>query len=138
MGKPFIVLGDRTSHGGTVLEGDPTATINGKPVARVGDKVSCPKCKGVFPITSGDDTFLFSDKAAARHGDTVACGATLIGSQILAQWMSSGSASARSAADDSAQIQAATAAVATPSDGGICLDCLLKAAEAGSATIARG
>lgn len=135
MGKPFIVLGDRTSHGGTVLEGDPTTLINGKPLARVGDKVFCPQCKGTFPITSGDDTSLFSDKPGARHGDSVACGATLIGSQSQVQYMGSGGAGA--SAGDAAESLAATAAAATPADGGICLDCLVKAAEAGSATVAR-
>lgn len=82
MGKPYILLGDSTSHGGKVLEGSPTTTINGKPVARVGDKVSCPiKGHGVCPIVSGDPTCLIDDKPLARHGDTTACGASLIASQ---------------------------------------------------------
>lgn len=38
----FIVVGDRTSHGGVVVSGDITCTIDGQPVARVGDKVFCP------------------------------------------------------------------------------------------------
>jgi uncharacterized Zn-binding protein involved in type VI secretion len=48
----FIVLGDRTSHGGTVISADPAWTIDEQPVARVGDKVSCPRCKRTSTIVS--------------------------------------------------------------------------------------
>lgn len=48
----FIVLGDRTSHGGVVISGDPIWTIDGQPVARIGDKVTCPRCKRVSSIVS--------------------------------------------------------------------------------------
>ncbi len=82
MGRPYILLGDSTSHGGTVLEGSPTTTVNGKPVARVGDKVSCPKPgHGTCVIVSGDFTHLIDGKPLARHGDTTACGASLIATQ---------------------------------------------------------
>lgn len=46
-------MGDKTSHGGTVISADFTCDINGKNIARVGDMTVCPKCKGTFPITSG-------------------------------------------------------------------------------------
>ena len=29
----FIVMGDRTSHGGVVMSGDPTWTVDGQPIA---------------------------------------------------------------------------------------------------------
>lgn len=83
MAKPFIVLGDKTSHGGTVIAGSPSTDSGGKPIARVGDKATCP-CKGhggVTPIVSGDATCLLDGRPAARHGDRTACGATLIASQ---------------------------------------------------------
>lgn len=48
----FIVMGDRTSHGGVVMSGDPTWTVDGQPIARIGDKVSCPRCKRVAAIIS--------------------------------------------------------------------------------------
>jgi len=81
MSKPFIVLGDKTDHGGTVVTASAETDINGKTVARVGDKVSCPKCKGMFPIAAGDATTLIDGQAVARHGDKTACGATLIAGQ---------------------------------------------------------
>ena len=37
MSKPLVRMGDRTSHGGTVISGDMTWEVYGKAVARVGD-----------------------------------------------------------------------------------------------------
>ena len=85
MTKPFIVVGDSTSHGGKVIQGAPTTDIDGKAIARVGDKVTCPK-KGCHSpttiVTSGDVTILIDGKPVALHGDKTACGATLISSQV--------------------------------------------------------
>lgn len=74
----FIVLGDRTSHGGVVVSGDPTWTIDGQPVARVGDKVSCPRCKRTSTIVSSRfRTVIDLGKPAAFDQDTTDCGALL-------------------------------------------------------------
>ena len=43
MGRPFIVLGDSTSHGGTVVGASGTSGTHGRRIARVGDKVTVPK-----------------------------------------------------------------------------------------------
>lgn len=79
--KPVILVGDRTSHGGTVLEGAADTFVDGRQVARVGDRVSCPK-DGHSPVViiSGDETSLVDGKPIARHGDKCSCGATLIAS----------------------------------------------------------
>jgi uncharacterized Zn-binding protein involved in type VI secretion len=85
MSKPFIVLGDKTSHGGRVIQAAPTTDINGTRIARVGDKVTCP-VSGHGPITfiaTGDSNCVLEGSAAARHGDKTACGAILISSQSL-------------------------------------------------------
>jgi uncharacterized Zn-binding protein involved in type VI secretion len=84
MSKPLIRMGDRTSHGGTVISGDMTWEVYGKAVARVGDMTVCPKCKGVFAITTGADDLTGFGQAVARHGDKTACGATLIAGQSSA------------------------------------------------------
>lgn len=87
MGKPYIVLGDKTSHGGVVITASTTVTINGKGVARIGDRVTCP-AKGhgeVTTIIGGDPDTRIGGKAPARHGDKTACGATLLASQRQAQ-----------------------------------------------------
>lgn len=43
MGRPFIVVGDRTDHGGVVVGSSQTTDTHGKRIARVGDQVTCPK-----------------------------------------------------------------------------------------------
>lgn len=86
MGKPFILIGDKTSHGGVVVQGSPASTVDGKPIARVGDKVTCPRRGhgGTTVIVSGDPTCIIDGQPAARHGDKTACGATLLSSQANA------------------------------------------------------
>ncbi|GHA82114.1 PAAR domain-containing protein [Cognatilysobacter bugurensis] len=81
MSKPIIVLGDKTDHGGVVVTGAPASDIDGKPIARQGDQVTCPQCKGVFPIASGDATLIVDGQPVARDGDKTACGASLIAGQ---------------------------------------------------------
>jgi uncharacterized Zn-binding protein involved in type VI secretion len=78
----FIRLGDKTSHGGTVIEASPTTTSGDIAVARLGDKTSCPlPGHGTNPIVEGDPTAIVDGKPVARHGDKTGCGATLIASQ---------------------------------------------------------
>lgn len=85
MSRPVIVVGDRTSHGGVVITGSPFSDIDGKAIARIGDKVTCPKKGhgGVTVIATGDVTDIIDGSPIARHGDMTACGAILISSQIL-------------------------------------------------------
>jgi uncharacterized Zn-binding protein involved in type VI secretion len=77
-GKEVIVLGDTTTHGGKVITASETHRSMGIPVARVGDMVECPQCKGIYPIIEGAPKTSDHGKPIARHGDKVACGATLI------------------------------------------------------------
>lgn len=83
--RPFIVIGDVTDHGGTVVGAAPTTDTHGKQIARVGDQVTCPKKGhgGTTVIVTGDPTMIIDGKPAARHGDKCACGATLIASQAV-------------------------------------------------------
>jgi uncharacterized Zn-binding protein involved in type VI secretion len=85
MSKPFIVVGDKTDHGGVVIAGSPVTDAAGKLIARVGDQVSCPRHGHgrVTTIVSGDPTCMIDGKAAARDGDKTACGATLIAAQSV-------------------------------------------------------
>jgi uncharacterized Zn-binding protein involved in type VI secretion len=77
-----IRLGDKTSHGGAVIEASPSSTSGDIAIARMGDKTSCPlPGHGSPPIASGDATMIVDGKPVARHGDKTACGATLIASQ---------------------------------------------------------
>ena len=80
MPGPLITLGNKTSHGGIVLEASGHSDCGGIPIARMGDKVSCPM-HGITIIVSGDVTMIVDGKPVARNGDKTACGATLISSQ---------------------------------------------------------
>lgn len=49
----------------------------------MGDMVSCPLCKGIFPISEGDASLTDDGKPVAYHGCKVACGAILVSSQMF-------------------------------------------------------
>jgi len=84
----IIRLGDRTSHNGTVIEGSQMDICMGKPIAYIGHKVHCPKCKGDFPIVEGGMTATFYGKGVAVAGMKTSCGATLIAGQFtdIVEW----------------------------------------------------
>ena len=135
MSKPIIRMGDRTSHGGTVISGDMTWTVYDKAVARAGDLTVCPKCKGMFPITQGADDLNGFGQAAARQGDKTACGATLIATQASAWWDQQ---SDQGHSPSSAEIPLARASKAIAQEAPtICLECLAAAASAGAAMVVR-
>jgi uncharacterized Zn-binding protein involved in type VI secretion len=144
MSNPYIVIGDKTSHGGTVISADFFCCINGKAMARVGDQVVCPRCKGVFPITQGDPGSVDeAGKSYARQGDKTACGASLLPSQGQTVYKGHGGSGGGAGAATSSKIsdsQAITAAskqiaVQTPT---LCLECLMAAAAKGSTAVMRG
>jgi uncharacterized Zn-binding protein involved in type VI secretion len=82
MAGEIIRQGDPTNHGGKVLEGSMVDICHGKPIAYIGHKVSCPKCKGTYPIVEGVMTTTFYGKGVAVAGMKTACGATLIATQF--------------------------------------------------------
>ncbi|HIH2744864.1 TPA: PAAR domain-containing protein [Burkholderia lata] len=137
MGKRAIIReGDTTSHGGRVLAGTPTATIDGKAIAGVGHEVLCPLCKGVFVITPDLLGRRYPHRVHGRdtavEGMRTTCGAVLIASQSTSTIDDIGEA-------DPGYGAAASAAVAAlaPSPT-LCLECLKAAAESGATTVTRG
>ena len=82
MGRAIIRKGDPTSHGGEVIEGSEVDLVEGKPIALVGHKVSCRKCKGIYEIIEGAPTTTFYGKGVALEGMKTSCGATLIATQF--------------------------------------------------------
>ncbi len=77
--RPFIIIGCKTDHGGTVVEGAPTTFHYGIPISRIGDAVPCPiPGHGGAVIATGDPSCIIDGKPAARHGDKTTCGATLL------------------------------------------------------------
>jgi len=79
-GRGVIRLGDKTDHGGEVVQVAHDVTDMGKPIACKGDMVKCPKCKGTFPIVEGESTWIIDGVPVAFHSHKTACGAKLISS----------------------------------------------------------
>lgn len=138
MGGDIIRMGDKTSHGGTVISADMTWYIDGKPVARVGDMTVCPRCKDAFPIATGAGDLTSFGQAVARAGDQTACGATLIASQQNAFWLYHIPPHTTGKADDAGDPVGAEASLAVAREAPtICLECLAAAAATGTALIVR-
>lgn len=89
-----------------------TDICHGKPIAYLGHKVSCPKCKGTFPIIEGVMTTTFYGKGVAIAGMKTSCGATLVATQFTDIVEIGGGSSAGAAAAKFAATAAAAAAVA--------------------------
>lgn len=120
-----------------MISADFTSDINGKYMARVGDMTVCPKCKGVFAITTGSSDLTDDNgNAYARDMDSTACGAKLLSSQRTTFWRNTSSMDDPHLDEKSAAIDQARQ-IAADSNSGICLDCLVNAAAAGSATVIR-
>ncbi|KAF4529968.1 hypothetical protein B566_EDAN018274 [Ephemera danica] len=83
MPRKIIVLNDTTTHGGKVISGAPGHTIDGRPIARLGDTVSCPQPgHGVNKIIEGDTSFCIGGRPVALEGHKTECGCALIGSVV--------------------------------------------------------
>ncbi|MEN5343450.1 PAAR domain-containing protein [Achromobacter mucicolens] len=83
-GRPIIRVGDKTTHGGTVIEGFSSYSIDGRAAAGLGHNVECPTCNGIYPIVEGVSSFTIDGGYVAIEGMRTACGATLIASQNIA------------------------------------------------------
>lgn len=72
MARALVCLGDKSTYG-EVITASATWYEGSKPIAQTGDKATCSKCKGTFPIiASGID---WGEKQTyAATGDRVACG----------------------------------------------------------------
>ncbi|WP_300005899.1 PAAR domain-containing protein [uncultured Cedecea sp.] len=49
----YLVQGDKTACGGTILEGDSKNTLAGIPVSREQDSVTCGRHSGIYKIIGG-------------------------------------------------------------------------------------
>ncbi|WP_371367238.1 PAAR domain-containing protein [Pseudomonas sp. QL9] len=81
MSRGFVLLGDKTTHGGQVISASSTQQTCGKPVALVGDLVSCPiPGHGVNPIVEGCADWSENGRALVVNGCLCACGCQVISS----------------------------------------------------------
>lgn len=80
-----IRLGDSTSHDGAVVDvAAKRYTIEGIPVAGVGDRCSCPiPGHDGCPIAEGNPAHLVEGVQVAYEGHKTSCGASLVSSQAV-------------------------------------------------------
>ncbi len=80
----FLRLGDATDHGDRVIAAASAMNYDGRPLARMGDGMTCGKHSNARPnrITDGDPTMTGDGVPFARHGRRVECGRQLIPSVI--------------------------------------------------------
>ena len=77
--RSVAVSGACIDHGGYILTTEDNVFVNGKPVARVGDKVLCLR-HGMTEIVGDEDVQVYSGKQRiARVGDKTKCGAIIMG-----------------------------------------------------------
>lgn len=114
MAGEIIRKGDPTSHGGVVLEGSLADICMGQPIAYMGHKVQCPKCKGAFPIIEGVLTTTFYGRGVALAGMKTACGAVLIATQFTdtVEWSTGAAGSPHAGTAAAAAMAAAKAGAA--------------------------
>lgn len=81
--RPFIVLRDKTTHGGVVITASENTFTDDRRVARIGDLVLCPiQGHGVNPIVTASPYVEIDGRRVARHHDLTACGSLLLSSQL--------------------------------------------------------
>jgi len=81
----LIRLGDATDHGGKVITASSTMRYDGRPVARMGDEVSCPRHPKVRRNLIIDGDASMKDEGGvpvARHGYRAMCDCKLISSLL--------------------------------------------------------
>lgn len=77
MERAVVCKGDRTTHGGTVLEGNELFLCDGRAIAAKGHMTFCPQCRGKFPIIEG-----LAFHTAFGHGTVVDKMATGCGAHV--------------------------------------------------------
>lgn len=74
--KKVARINDSISHGGQIIEGSPTVSVNSRKVARLGDHVQCA-IHGLQTIVSASTTVKANSKGVARLDDDISCGAKI-------------------------------------------------------------
>lgn len=76
MKNDIAILGSTISHGGAVVSGSTLTSVDGIPIARIGDSVTC-STHGSTTIVSGSSFAKDENKFIARVNDACGCGATI-------------------------------------------------------------
>ncbi|MGE8538020.1 MAG: PAAR domain-containing protein [Acinetobacter sp.] len=83
MSKAFIGLGAKTTHGGIVVESEPSLLMNGIAVHLTGMKHYCPKCQSMVIAIASDSSITVKGRAVVIAGDQTSCGAIFLPMQHL-------------------------------------------------------
>lgn len=75
----IAVIGSSSSHGGSIITGDPNVLVNGKLVSRKGDLHTCPlPGHGVTAIVGNCvETLIIDGAPVAKVGSVCGCGAVI-------------------------------------------------------------
>jgi len=118
MRRRVIRLGDPTTHGGKVVSASAVTTIFGKPVARMGDKATCPiPGHGTVTIVEGDPDWTDDGKPISLEGHKCSCGCSLISTLSNVVRSPEGSGAASAGAGSAAGAVATAAGVSSLSSG---------------------
>jgi len=83
MSNGLVLLDDKTTHGGYVISASSNMTVDGKRVALVGDKVSCPvNGHGTNSIIEGSPQRISNGRSVVVDGGRCQCGCTVISSAM--------------------------------------------------------
>lgn len=78
-GMPIARIGDSCTHGATIITGSSVSTVDGRPIARVGDLISCPiEGHGINRIISISPTSSVEGRERAYVTCITECGAEII------------------------------------------------------------
>ncbi|MGC8400934.1 PAAR domain-containing protein [Enterobacter mori] len=77
MNQRFILVGDTTTHGGTIVQGIYTHTVDGAPMVVTGHKFNCPQC-GKEATLIGSSHVTVNGQRRVLQGDKTTCGAMTI------------------------------------------------------------
>lgn len=74
-------IGDTISHGGEITSASPTATANGRRIARFGDTAQCSR-HGTVTITTSSSSVKANSRGVARIRDALSCGARITSASL--------------------------------------------------------
>jgi uncharacterized Zn-binding protein involved in type VI secretion len=144
MKRHHVILGTKTTAGGEVISAGSTRSLNGVNLALEGDKIYCPACKseGVIRCHGPRLSETWNGINFALEHDLCICRCktppTLLAAQSFSSQTVDGSGFGSNGKPPTEVLAEPVAPKIARADSGLCLDCLIKAAAAGSSTVIRG
>jgi uncharacterized Zn-binding protein involved in type VI secretion len=131
----WIREGDKATCRGTVAEGLKTCTSHGVPYTYQGARMACRK--NCVIVEGFARSTLPNGRSRVIHGMVTSGGCSLYSTLNDVDGVVNESGDVVAAAEDMNEAQAASFQIATATQSGVCLDCLIKAVHAGSPVVIR-